>query len=80
LIGIGGLWYGAYTGLIQDQFFLLGAFIWACLAVLVVACFLYIRAAFYTCLYVWAIEAEAASIHESEAAVRPPAPLAHALA
>jgi len=78
-LGIGGLWYGTYAGLLQDQLFLIGAFVWACTAVLVIASFLYIRAAFYTCLYVWAIEAEAATIYDNES-VRPPAPLAHALA
>jgi hypothetical protein len=79
-LGIGGLWYGAYAGLLHDQVFLFGAFLWACVAVVVIASFLYIRAAFYTCLYVWAIEAEAATVHMSEDRVRPPGPLAHALA
>jgi hypothetical protein len=79
LLGVAGLWYGSYVGIAHDTFFLVGAFLWACLAVIVIASFLYIRAAFYTCLYVWAIEAESATVHTREH-VRPPAPLAHALA
>jgi hypothetical protein len=80
LLGIGGLWYVTYAGILHDQLFLFGAFLWACVAVVVIASFLYIRAAFYTCLYVWAIEAEAATIQDTVEHVRPPAPLAHALA
>jgi hypothetical protein len=79
LIGAAGLGYAAYLGLAQSSIFLLAALIWACLAVVVIASFLYIKAAFYTCLYVWAIEAEAATVHERDE-IRPPAPLAHALA
>lgn len=56
-----------------------GALVWASLVVLVTAMSLYIRAAFYTCLYVWAIEAEA--VEEAERInVTAPGPLAAALA
>ncbi len=57
----------------------LSAVAWACLAIVVTAFSIYIRAAFYTCLYVWAIEAESVA-HTERVLVRPPAPLAHALA
>ncbi|HEY9786072.1 MAG TPA: hypothetical protein V6D17_11760 [Candidatus Obscuribacterales bacterium] len=58
--------------------FLLGL-TWACLVVVVTAMSIYIRSAFYTCLYVWAIEAEA--VEETERAnIKAPAPLAAALA
>jgi hypothetical protein len=51
---------------------------WICTLVVVTAASVYIKAAFYTCLYVWAIESEA--VEEAERTrVRPPAPLAHAL-
>ncbi len=78
-IGASGLGYGVYSGLIHSSAFMLAAFLWACLVVVTTASFLYLRAAFYTCIYVWAIEAESAMVHDRED-VRPPAPLAHALA
>jgi len=57
----------------------LGGMLWAGLVVVVTASSLYIRAAFYTCLYVWAIEAEA--VEEGERVnVCAPGPLAAALA
>lgn len=53
--------------------------IWICSVVVAIAASIYIRAAFYTCLYVWAIEAEA--VEEAERhQVNAPAPLAAALA
>jgi hypothetical protein len=56
-----------------------GAIAWASLVVLVTALSIYIRAAFYTCLYVWAIDAEA--VQETERVrIKPPEPLAAALA
>lgn len=57
---------------------ILGALLWASVLVVVTALSIYIRAAFYTCLYVWALEAEA--VDESERIkVKAPAPLAAAL-
>jgi hypothetical protein len=57
----------------------LGGFLWAGLVVATTALSLYIRAAFYTCLYVWAIESE--SVEEAERMhITAPAPLAAALA
>jgi hypothetical protein len=53
--------------------------LWAGMVVIVTAASLYIRAAFYTCLYVWAIEAEAVE-EAHRARVCAPAPLAAALA
>lgn len=56
----------------------LGAF-WVVGVVIATAMSIYIRAAFYTCLYVWAIEAEA--VEEADRVrVKPPEPLALALA
>jgi hypothetical protein len=53
--------------------------LWIALVVGVTAASLYIRAAFYTCLYVWAIESEA--VEEAERhQITAPAPLAAALA
>ncbi len=55
-----------------------GTLFWASTVVLVTALSIYIRAAFYTCLYVWAIEAEA--VEEADRVrVKPPEPLALAL-
>lgn len=55
------------------------AVVWICALVVATAASIYIKAAFYTCLYVWAVESE--SVEEAERArIRPPAPLAHALA
>lgn len=55
------------------------AMIWIAGLVIVSAMSIYIKSAFYTCLYVWAVEAEA--VEESErAGIRAPEPLALALA
>jgi hypothetical protein len=56
-----------------------GAAVWGMVAIVVTSFSIYIRAAFYTCLYVWAIEAESVA-HTERVHVRAPAPLAHALA
>lgn len=54
-------------------------FVWIVGVVVTTALSIYIRSAFYTCLYVWAIESE--SVEEAERSrVRPPEPLALALA
>lgn len=79
VIGLAGLAYATYAGLIHTYTFMLATVLWACLVVLTTALSVYIRAAFYTCLYVWAIEAEAVASHERHH-IRPPAPLAAALA
>lgn len=80
MAGIGGLGLAFWQ---QAPFtsppVILAAIAWACAVVLVTAMSVYIRSAFYTCLYVWAIEAEAVEQTE-RIRVRPPAPLAHALA
>ena len=53
--------------------------VWASLVLIVTAASIYIRAAFYTCLYVWAITAE--EVEEAmRADVAPPEPLKAALA
>jgi hypothetical protein len=71
--------YAYVSGTLASPAFLVALFIWGCLVVFMTAAFMYIRTAFYTCLYVWAIEAEA--VHEIERRkVVPPAPLAAALA
>lgn len=76
-IAIGG--YAYVSGTLASIAFFAAMFIWGCLVVLMTAAFMYIRTAFYTCLYVWAIEAEA--VHSIEGRkVAPPAPLAAALA
>ncbi len=77
LSGFGAAWY-LKLGM-TSPVVILGAVAWASLVVLVTAMSIYIRSAFYTCLYVWAIEVE--SVAEAERVqVRPPAPLATALA
>lgn len=77
LSGFGAAWY-LKLGM-TSPIVILGALAWASLVVLVTAMSIYIRSAFYTCLYVWAIEVE--SVAEAERVqVRPPAPLATALA
>lgn len=58
---------------------ILGTLAWVAAVVVVTALSIYIRAAFYTCLYVWAIESEA--VRETERKHVPaPGPLAAALA
>lgn len=74
--GFGGVWYLG-TGFTSAPV-LMVAFAWAGLVLLVTALSIYIRSAFYTCLYVWAITAE--EVEEAmRADVAPPAPLAAAL-
>jgi hypothetical protein len=58
---------------------LAGVVLWGIVAIVITSFSIYIRAAFYTCLYVWAIEAESVAATERQH-VRAPAPLAHALA
>lgn len=77
LAGFGYAWY-AHVGW-QNPLVVGGAVLWAATVVVVTALSIYIRAAFYTCLYVWAIESE--SVQEAERVrVKPPEPLAAALA
>jgi len=57
----------------------LGVIGWGCMVIVVTSFSIYIRAAFYTCLYVWAIESEAVAVSE-RVRVAPPGPLAAALA
>lgn len=84
MVGMGGFGWGLwlYT---QHQIALIAPFIvtsvlaWICLVVVTRAFCIYIRAAFYTCLYVWAINAEGA-IAGQRSQIAPPAPLAAALA
>ncbi len=76
--GFGFAYYGAHIAM-SSPAFIAGALIWAFAVVLVTAISIYIRAAFYTCLYAWAIDAEA--VQEAERVrIRPPEPLAAALA
>lgn len=77
--GLGAFAYCYYAKITSPQLLVGGGFLWAILVVFVTALSMYIRSAFYTCLYVWAIDAEA--VQEVERArVRPPEPLAEALA
>jgi hypothetical protein len=57
----------------------LAAILWVAALVVANAASIYIKTAFYTCLYVWAVEAEA--VEEAERTrIKPPEPLALALA
>ena len=57
----------------------IGVAVWGAILILATAMSIYIRSAFYTCLYVWAIELE--DMEEADKAhVRAPGPLAAALA
>lgn len=77
MAGFGYVWYAKLGFTVPIV--IMGALLWASLVVIVTAMSIYIRAAFYTCLYAWAIDAEA--VQETERArVRPPGPLASALA
>ncbi len=78
--GVAGFGYAYYLHLgFAHPLIITGGLAWVAMVVLVTAMSIYIRAAFYTCLYVWAIEAEA--VRETERThVSPPAPLAAALA
>lgn len=81
MAGFGGAWYMSTQGMaaISGPVIVIAGLAWAALVVLVTAMSLYIRASFYTCLYVWAIEAEA--VEETERHnISAPAPLAAALA
>jgi len=76
--GVGGLGY-AYWAHVGSPLMVMASLLWACSVVVVTSLSIYIRAAFYTCLYVWAINAEA--VQETERVrVKPPEPLAAALA
>ena len=84
MAGAGAAGLVAYLGVIQHipiaPFAIaVGALLWGIVAIVVTSFSIYIRAAFYTCLYVWAIEAESVA-HTERVHVRAPAPLAHALA
>ncbi len=79
-IGVGGfgLAYYAQMSLTSPAMVLTGI-LWAGLVLVITALSIYIRSAFYTCLYVWAITAE--EVEEAlRAEIAPPAPLAAALA
>ncbi|MBX9668182.1 MAG: hypothetical protein K2X93_11210 [Candidatus Obscuribacterales bacterium] len=79
-IGLGGfgLAYFAQMSLASPMMVITGL-AWASLVLVVTALSIYIRSAFYTCLYVWAITAE--EVEEAmRAEIAPPAPLAAALA
>lgn len=77
--GVGVFYFAFAQGFLQTALFAMAACVWAFSVILITAISIYIRAAFYTCLYVWAIEAE--SVTEMERRhIRPPAPLAAALA
>lgn len=77
VMGFGAAYY--YHVAPNSPLIVMGGSLWASMVVLVTAMSIYIRAAFYTCLYVWAIEAEALSEAE-RVNCQPPAPLASALA
>lgn len=78
--GMGIFGYMYYMKLAMTHpLFVAGTVLWVASVVVVTALSIYIRAAFYTCLYVWAIEAE--SVRETERKQIPaPGPLAAALA
>jgi len=79
-IGLGGfgLAYFAQMSVTSPAMVITGI-AWAALVLVITALSIYIRAAFYTCLYVWAITAE--EVEEAmRAEIAPPAPLAAALA
>ncbi len=80
LAGISGFSYAYVQHMVfSSPAVLLGGAIWASTVIVVTAMSIYIRAAFFTCLYVWAIEAEALSEAE-RVHHRAPGPLAAALA
>lgn len=73
-----GIAYFAQLSLTSPLMIMTGL-VWASTVLVVTAMSIYIRSAFYTCLYVWAITAE--EVEEAmRAEVAPPAPLAAALA
>lgn len=82
-----GLWFlggtGAVTAFYAQSLFtwpvMLSGLLWGAALVMVTALSIYLRSAFYTCLYVWAIELE--DLEEADrAGVQAPGPLAAALA
>jgi hypothetical protein len=79
-LAVGGAVYAfmQYHILINPVVALAAAIAWVCALVIACAASAYIKAAFYTCLYVWAIEAESVEAVERPR-VKPPAPLALAL-
>jgi hypothetical protein len=83
-IGMLGMGAGAYCTMnlhipLNMPVISMFALTWVAAVVVTTAMSIYIRAAFYTCLYVWATEAEA--VEEAERArIKAPAPLAAALA
>jgi hypothetical protein len=80
LAGISGFSYAYVQHLVfTSPAVLIGGALWASTVIVVTAMSIYIRAAFFTCLYVWAIEAEALSEAE-RVHHRAPGPLAAALA
>ncbi|PWT97214.1 MAG: hypothetical protein C5B53_08360 [Candidatus Melainabacteria bacterium] len=78
-LGVTAFYLAFSQGMLLTPLFGIAACLWALSVILITAISIYIRAAFYTCLYVWAIEAEAVTEMERRH-VRPPAPLAAALA
>ncbi|MBY0360083.1 MAG: hypothetical protein K2W82_18925 [Candidatus Obscuribacterales bacterium] len=74
---LGGAFYAQINMLSAPV--IIGGLIWVAAIVVTTAMSIYIRAAFYTCLYVWVVEAEA--VEESERVkIKAPGPLAAALA
>jgi hypothetical protein len=68
-----------YAKVLLSPAMITSALLWGCALILVTAMSIYIRSAFYTCLYVWAIEVE--DLEEVDRAkVKAPGPLAVALA
>jgi hypothetical protein len=81
-VALGGAAYYASTVhhvVIPPALIGLGVLGWGAMVIVVTSFSIYIRAAFYTCLYVWAIESEAVAVSE-RVRVAPPGPLAAALA
>lgn len=80
MLGVGGFAYAMYLHLpMLSPLVIMWGLFWCASVVVITAASIYIRAAFYTCLYAWAIEAETVAVTE-RARVAPPAPLAAALA
>jgi hypothetical protein len=80
LAGVSGFSYAYVQHMVfSSPAVLMGGAAWAATVIVVTAMSIYIRAAFFTCLYVWAIEAEALSEAE-RVNHRAPGPLAAALA
>jgi hypothetical protein len=78
--GAAGFAYAMYHAIpLTSHVVLLGAAIWALIVVAITAVSIYLRAAFFTCLYVWATDTEAVRANE-RTGVLPPSPLAAALA